>query len=1006
MAIADLNKTSTNRPIDTMYSGEALNDTASPDTEPGIYAELPPLISKALQPSVQPGESSRQLSRLEAERSNWSSDLFRSMNLPGLSSTFHHIIQRAALIPSIVYLKLDLPWLQRRHIPGIEPEQSIGTFVYHTPPEPLGPKPNAEDYYTSLPAPDEYTENDYPFQSTDNINNTITEKRTSPISTKSNQGRSIPSSPQLNPKSVIPAVNQSVSTTSRTSGAAKESSNTHIKTEQLSLLTRRLSRKAEPPTKTQPLNKAQTPPGGVPTERHRTEQPTITGTADNPERPATTEYSILPTQETLEETNIDNNGDIDSTPITQQHTATEIPTNTVSGHKTAVTVNGITPENVQPRIPATPAIQKKSTLIVTPPKQLSSIDMPADTVNEKLSPATQRNTTAGSDKTTPARINQVSIPKIPGVSDKRVVERQASQKAPIAEIPAGNLPLTSTTRKAKTDSEAPVAFKDASGQSVQEKSIDTQASRQAAEVGDVPDRKDSSYQIDWARKVENDRQSDGIKADVPPVFKSISEKTGQAKATERKSSVESPYSKPPVQRVNISPEEVTTRQQTDSGYAYETGQSKRIQPRTYSDTVKIDTPQIVKNVLKKAEQDIAANRTDVQDRPPVQPASVPINESAREINRIEESDSSSTPDTRKTIASEPRIQPDVIKADTPTIVKNVLKKTGQVTTADIPNIHERHLARPASTQISEPPKDEEKGSGVEAVPVMGTEKSTYSSPGSGQIRTTAARDIPAKQSIQTPDTNTDIGPLSQRSISRRSTPDESTNYKPVYRVPDESEGSYLHEYAGDAISDIEVTDTSFDKYAYVNSELSSDHKDNSQISNKEHSVENQAPLTLPFIERITDRAGQVTPHILRSAVKLPFTETGEIEPVDDGYTIPPALQQRNRQQTMNLPVAAPIRTQSHIENARSDEISRSISDVYREPARPAASIAGDLTLVPVARVAEATSPEPTGGLQRVAEEASEEEPMPDIRMIADRVYALLKHDLKIERERERHRLLR
>jgi len=49
-----------------MYSGEALNDTASPDTEPGIYAELPPLISKALQPSVQPGESSRQLSRLEA----------------------------------------------------------------------------------------------------------------------------------------------------------------------------------------------------------------------------------------------------------------------------------------------------------------------------------------------------------------------------------------------------------------------------------------------------------------------------------------------------------------------------------------------------------------------------------------------------------------------------------------------------------------------------------------------------------------------------------------------------------------------------------------------------------------------------------------------------------------------------------------------------------------------------------------------------------------------------
>jgi hypothetical protein len=115
---------------------------------------------------------------------------------------------------------------------------------------------------------------------------------------------------------------------------------------------------------------------------------------------------------------------------------------------------------------------------------------------------------------------------------------------------------------------------------------------------------------------------------------------------------------------------------------------------------------------------------------------------------------------------------------------------------------------------------------------------------------------------------------------------------------------------------------------------------------------------------------------------------------------------RTGQQSLNLPVASTMRTKADPGIDRSDDLLRAVSDTIPEMTQPKSYTTPDMALIPVARKAEPSSIDQTTVNQPQNNNKNDQAVATNIRAIADQVYVLLRRELKVERERERHRLLR
>jgi hypothetical protein len=166
--------------------------------------------------------------------------------------------------------------------------------------------------------------------------------------------------------------------------------------------------------------------------------------------------------------------------------------------------------------------------------------------------------------------------------------------------------------------------------------------------------------------------------------------------------------------------------------------------------------------------------------------------------------------------------------------------------------------------------------------------------------------------------------------------------------------------------------------------------------------------THPSIGNTSSRIAPISQRVLRSKINKPSSETNEKGfDIRDTENVSSYLGYwQSNQQSLNLPVVSTLLPKVDPGLDHSEDLYRTVSEKLPEMTRPRAYTAPDLALVPAARAAEPASAGQTIINQQQIENRNDQAAAPNIRIIADQVYALLRRELKIERERERHRLLR
>jgi hypothetical protein len=112
------------------------------------------------------------------------------------------------------------------------------------------------------------------------------------------------------------------------------------------------------------------------------------------------------------------------------------------------------------------------------------------------------------------------------------------------------------------------------------------------------------------------------------------------------------------------------------------------------------------------------------------------------------------------------------------------------------------------------------------------------------------------------------------------------------------------------------------------------------------------------------------------------------------------------QKSLNLPLVSTTQPRTDQVANRSEEIFRNASETPPGLTRSPSYSAADLALLQTARVVKPALVNEAIVNQPQFEKKNNKETAQDIRIIAEKVYAILKHELKVERARERHHLLR
>jgi hypothetical protein len=184
-----------------------------------------------------------------------------------------------------------------------------------------------------------------------------------------------------------------------------------------------------------------------------------------------------------------------------------------------------------------------------------------------------------------------------------------------------------------------------------------------------------------------------------------------------------------------------------------------------------------------------------------------------------------------------------------------------------------------------------------------------------------------------------------------------------------------------------------------------------KASNASSGLETQATDSLlteayPNIGNISSLPTSTHQLALKSRPLIAAGENSADMPGTESIFSPPHYQY-TRRKLLDLPVVTAAQLQPEPGAVPAGELFRSSNRTPPELARSLSYSAPGPASVPVTRVVgEPSPPSRTGANQQSTEKKNAQVTAPDIRAIAEKVYAILRQELKIERERGRHRRLR
>ena len=380
------------------------------------------------------------------------------------------------------------------------------------------------------------------------------------------------------------------------------------------------------------------------------------------------------------------------------------------------------------------------------------------------------------------------------------------------------------------------------------------------------------------------------------------------------------------------------------------------------------------------------------------------------------------------------------KQNNHTVNRAVSRKPGQSSIKELPGNYTRQSSIASQSQKPEPSEEIVDEGNIESQPVTGPEKSITTESGTssdtvyGQNTTginravsrkpsqSSIKEIPgnrARQSLkpssplkiaynQEASLLTGLLADTQANNARRSRTGKSVKAQSTEHVQRTYEAMHIPEDTNKSIYDHEKTNIVAPKQDRIDEgpvkiNLST------QLSNlRTHVADIPNIRTYPSIGTISSQIAPISQRILKTTGYMSSSETNENDVVlqDTGNILASPSYRHTSQQLQNLPVVSPARPKTDPWPAHPEELFRTMSDTLPDMTRPKSYTTPNLALVPTVMTAERASADQTIVNRQQIENTNDQVAAPNIRIIADKVYALLRQELKIERERERHRLLR
>jgi hypothetical protein len=220
--------------------------------------------------------------------------------------------------------------------------------------------------------------------------------------------------------------------------------------------------------------------------------------------------------------------------------------------------------------------------------------------------------------------------------------------------------------------------------------------------------------------------------------------------------------------------------------------------------------------------------------------------------------------------------------------------------------------------------------------------------------------------------------------------------------------SKLREFNNAIVYDREALDTVDYKGAGVGKNSIIKNQDNSLTGLETHVPDRPSKRLYPVIGNIPKLYTLASRPVFRASKHMPLSVNNESSVVlpDAEKIMSSPGHKYTEQKSLNLPLVSTTQPRTDQVANRSEEIFRNASETPPGLTRSPSYSAADLALLQTARVVKPALVNEAIVNQPQFEKKNNKETAQDIRIIAEKVYAILKHELKVERARERHHLLR
>jgi hypothetical protein len=248
--------------------------------------------------------------------------------------------------------------------------------------------------------------------------------------------------------------------------------------------------------------------------------------------------------------------------------------------------------------------------------------------------------------------------------------------------------------------------------------------------------------------------------------------------------------------------------------------------------------------------------------------------------------------------------------------------------------------------------------------------------------------------------------LEQANAIYRSRKGEIETNQPTKQILHESEVMPISKETKDIMYNRDTRDTIVMNDAGANNGRVKGSANKPLFYQKMHSKDGKITPMHPHIGNISDRIVTTSQRISRFTGYPSLSEQAETQSHNNGYVLTSPGYWYDGQQLPNLPVVSSIRPARDSGATHSGDISRVASDTVSALSHSKPFHMTNLAPTTVRRTVETPVSNEPAIIQRQEENSNNQDTIPNIRVLADKVYALLRQELKIERERERHQRLR